>query len=121
MSSLDKHTLYYFRDELEKTAIIVPMAKGVAKMVFGAGKAATKGAYQGTKGMHKFFTNRLAAKQIAEGGTAGALHHLGGGLLTAGAIAGAGYGAKKGFDTFKENRQQLQQLGPVRQAGIQEL
>ena len=121
MSSLDKHTMHYFRDEIEKTAIIAPMAKGVWKMVSGAGRAAAKGVAQGTKNLNKFYTNRLAADAIKDGGKIGLHHQIGAGLLTAGTIGAGAYGTKKGFDTYKENQQKLKQTGPVRQAGVQDL
>lgn len=111
MNSLDRQMIHYFRDELEKNALIAPMAKGVWKMVSGAGKSA----YKGTKGLNQFFLNRVSK------GDPTFLNKAHAGLLTVGTIGAGIYGTKKGFDTYKENKQQLSQLGPVQRAGIQQL
>ena len=121
MTSLDKNTLYYFRDEIEKTAIIVPLAKGVAKMVMSAGRAAGSAVAGGTKGVYGGFKKQLASKAVAGGGTANAGHALGAGALTA-MTGGAGiYGANKGIKAFAKNSKELKRLGPKGPSGIQQL
>ena len=145
MTLLDKDVMYYFRDELEKNAIIPPgLAKGVTSMVSrassgaksavnsvksnkyinnmitrGIGRSAVglgKGAFYGTKGLNTAITRGFEA-----GGMGPKMSKVTGAVTTAGVIGTGATGAKKAVNKFKENKQQLRQYGPVRQAGVQQL
>lgn len=115
----------YFYDELEKTALLGRLAKGTLKMVARAGSNAAKqvgtASVNATKGLNKFYTKRLSAQAIKDGGKVHLGHQIGAGLLTAGTLGAGVYAGKKGLDTYKQNRNQTKQLGPIRQAGVQEL
>lgn len=145
MSSLDKHMMYYFRDEMEKQAIIPPgLAQGVSALVgratAGANKAMSaikankfvnnfatrgaanlatgtaKGAWGMTKGIHGGISSGLQA-----GGMGKNMANVVGGLTTAGVIGAGAMGVNSAAKSFGSNMQQLKQTGPVQQAGIQQL
>lgn len=121
MTSLDKDTMSYFYDELEKTALLGRLARGTLDMVARAARGAGRATMDATKGLNKFYTKNLSAKAIAEGGKEHLGHQIGAGLLTAGTIGTGLYAGKKSIDAYKKNQQQNKQFGPIRQAGVQEL
>ena len=83
MTSLDKYTMHYFRDEMEKQALLKPIGKGILKMVQSAGK----GAFNATKAYGK------ASVDLA-----------GGSFLKGIGVAGTGvYAGKKGLEAMSKN------------------
>jgi uncharacterized membrane protein YebE (DUF533 family) len=121
MTSLDKHMLYYFNDELEKHAIL-PGASTIYKGVKSMVAKGAKGAYSGSKnllsGAKKFndamikgFGKEMGPKMSAVAGTA--------------ATAGIGYtgyeGAKKFGKTIIGNNAKLTPFKQVNAAGVQQL
>ena len=108
MSSLDRHVMHYFAEEMEKQALLGSALAGFGKIVSSAGKAAGKGALQYSKGMQRV---------SAMGKPITAKHVIGGGLLAAGSI----YAAKKGLDAARKEYATLKPLKPRHNTGIQNL
>ena len=105
MSLLDKQTMYFFRKEMEKQALLAEPLIGFGKIVSAAGKAATQGAGNYAKAM----TNLSAA-----GGPIRARDYLGGIALGGTAL----YAGKKGLDAVKKDAAD----GRMREStGIQDL
>ena len=114
MSLLDKDVMYYFRDEIEKTALIVPLAAGVGKIVAGAGQAAGRGA----SAYGKFMTNLAAG--LGHTGPITGKHLLGGTLLGAGGVYAATRGGMLGegaLAKYKKSQQEFANLGSIQRTG----
>ena len=94
MSLLDKHTMYYFRDELEKTALIVKALQSFGQIVASAGKSAAKGAKHYGDAMTR-------ASAIGHKGPLTAKHYIGAGLLGGGGIYAGVKGTKHGINEYK--------------------
>jgi len=109
MSSLDKDMLFYFRDEIEKQALIVPALIGFGKIVAGAAKGAAQGAGMYAKGLTRlsgaFQKGPLRTRDYIIGG---------GGGTVATIMAG-----KSGLKKAKEVDQINKSLGPVQESGLQ--
>ena len=112
MTYLDKETLYYFRDEMEKEAILAPAVKlvgGVAKLVGRAAKGAAKGVGNYTQAMSRASTiGNQGRKKIIDGveevvknKNAKSFRHILGGTFLTGASIHSG---KKGYQAFKASR-----------------
>lgn len=112
MTYLDREILYYFRDEMEKEAILVPAAKlvgGVAKLVGRAAKGAAKGVGSYTKNMSRASAlGNQSRKKVVDGVETivknkdiKSLRHLSGGAFLTGSSLFAG---KKGYNSFKASR-----------------
>ena len=95
MSLLDRNTMYYFRDELEKTALMGKVLQTFGQIVANAGKSAAKGA--------KHYGNAMTrAAAIGHKGPLTAKHYIGGALLGGGTIYAGVKGTKHGIDEYKK-------------------
>lgn len=106
MSLLDnKDVMYYFYDEMEKEAIIMPLLSGTAKIVSLAGK----GAVSGAKAYGKAILNMTSG-----GAPLTAKHYLMAPVIGAAGIYAMGSGGmfgKGGLAKYKEEKQKLDSLG----------
>lgn len=123
MGSLDKDVMYYFRDEMEKQAIIVKALVGAGKLVASAAKGAHRGVTSYMKNMSRLSAlgNQTRTKALKDG-TEKLLtnkdiysaRHLMGGL----ALGATGlYAGKKGLEAYKTSRQKQKQLPLPKQSG----
>lgn len=92
MSYLDKQVMYFFRQEIEKQALMGEVLVSTGQIVANAGKAAAKGAQEYGKAM----TNMAA---IGSKGPLTAKDYAGGVLLGGGGI----YAGTKGLQSAKQN------------------
>ena len=123
MSYLDKEVMYYFRDELEKEAVIGTMAKGVGAVLKASAKGAQKGAETFGKLLSKGSTmgNQTRIKKLKDGTEElitnkdpTSLRHLfGAGALGIGTV----HAGKGSFDTFKATRATQSQLPQAIRSG----
>lgn len=115
MSSLDKNMLFYFRDEIEKQALMPKPLITAVEMVGKAGKtvggaAKTFGSFlQGLGSLSR----RVGAIGVKE--PIGLKHVAGGSVLLGGGIVAGGSAIRKS----KEMKQINKSLGPVQTSGLQ--
>ena len=101
MSYLDKQVMYYFRQEIEKQALMGEVLVSTGQIVASAGKAAAKGAQEYGKAM----TN-LAG--IGAKGPLTAKHYAGGILLGGGGIHAASKGLQSAKEDYSKNKLYVQ-------------
>lgn len=111
MSSLDKNVIYFFREEVEKQALLPKPLITFGKMVMNAGKAAGKASASAAKGYGK---TMLGVANIGRKGAApGLKQYAGATVLGAGGIAAAHQGAKG----MSKNMNKLKQGGSIQTSG----